>query len=60
MAVLSICTLLVSLNQVTFCPQTLFLCYPKQGAIISTNTIDLSHGDALCFSLCEKLFKNII
>jgi hypothetical protein len=55
-----ICVLLVSLSQVTFCPQTLFLSYPKQAAIIYTNTIDLSHGDALCFSLCEKVFKNII
>jgi len=56
MAVLSICTLLVPLNQVTFCPQTLFVCYPKEAAIVSTKTIDFSYRDALCFSLCEKCF----
>jgi len=56
MAVVSVCTLLVSLHEVTFCPQTLFLCYPKEAATVSTNTTDFSHGDALCFSLCEKYF----
>jgi hypothetical protein len=60
MALLSVCTLLVSLNQVPFCKKTLFLCYPKEATIVSTITIDLSHGVALCFSLCENAFYNII
>jgi len=52
MAVLSICTL----NQVPFCPQTLFMCYPKEATIVSTNTIDHSHGDAFFPPFCENSF----
>jgi hypothetical protein len=37
----------------------LFLCYPKEGTIVSTNTIDISHAD-LFFSFCENSFFIIL
>ena len=56
MVILSVCILLLSLNPAQFCPQTLFLCYPKETSIVSTNNFYLSDGDVLCFSLCENCF----